>query len=589
MKRYNIVNQKVIIYTDGTFCSTPDELIKSELFETIIQKGLNKLYHKSSPILSTLEIDNSKKQVDRLIALFELLAENSISTLERIMPQKDNILENKHALHRLVEFLYNYWREFERYVICDSENISLDKHPYRTFNRTVENLAHLVRKVYRDISEHILNEHPRTYRQVNSGAEFSCIASPATQFSEDAPYMKLNKIPVIHQVFMNPPLILDTPMNKRKGQFLKVEENPLEDMQIDQKEWLCYPAKVGDLVIFIFFHQKFYEQGFSACNLFEMASREDLQRKPDAIYLYGVSDHSLDSRFDAPAVFYEDQQKDMFIGACPNDDEFGYFGYLKKMVLTLHNAIKIKQQKLPFHGSLVKITLQNGKKASILMIGDSGAGKSETLEAYKELGEDQISEISIIADDMGSIEQDEKGHMRGLGTETGAFLRLDDLKPGFAFGQLDRSIIMNAHMTNARIILPVADYSTIRQGTSVDYIFYANNYEAVDDDSPVIDKIPSAEEAIKIFSEGKVMSKGTTATSGIVNTYFANIFGPAQYHEEHHQIAKEYFSQFYDNGVFVGQIRTQLGIHGMEQKGPEIAAKALIELISDKDSSELQE
>ena len=33
----------------------------------------------------------------------------------------------------------------------------------------------------------------------------------------------------------------------------------------------------------------------------------------------------------------------------------------------------------------------------------------------------------------------------------------------------------------------------------------------------------------------------------------------------------------FKEGIFVGQIRTQLGIDGMEMKGPQLAAKALME------------
>ncbi len=64
---------------------------------------------------------------------------------------------------------------------------------------------------------------------------------------------------------------------------------------------------------------------------------------------------------------------------------------------------------MPFHGAMVKILLQGNKEATILMMGDTGAGKSETLEAFRVLGEKHIRELTIIADDMGSIELDENG------------------------------------------------------------------------------------------------------------------------------------------------------------------------------------
>lgn len=63
----------------------------------------------------------------------------------------------------------------------------------------------------------------------------------------------------------------------------------------------------------------------------------------------------------------------------------------------------------------------------------------------------------------------------------------------------------------------------------------------------------------------------------LVQAYFANIFGAAQFQPLHEALAKRYFQTFFDRGIFVGQLRTRLGLPGWERKGPEEAAKALIE------------
>jgi hypothetical protein len=174
----------------------------------------------------------------------------------------------------------------------------------------------------------------------------------------------------------------------------------------------------------------FFELGFSLCNLFEIASDEPLDKKPDAVFIYGVPGNTLDGLSDYSTVFYEDKENDMYVGAIPDRPEFGYFGYLKKMMLTLHNSIVMRSGNMPFHGAMVKILLQGNKEATVLMMGDTGAGKSETLEALRVLGEEYIRELTIVADDMGSIGLDENGDPIGYGTEIGAFLRLDDLQPG---------------------------------------------------------------------------------------------------------------------------------------------------------------
>ncbi len=78
------------------------------------------------------------------------------------------------------------------------------------------------------------------------------------------------------------------------------------------------------------------------------------------------------------------------------------------------------------------------------------------------------------------------------------------------------------------------------------------------------------------------MSKGTTTTTGLTHSYFANIFGPPEYRELHDEIAKKFFQAFYDKNVFVGEMRTQLGISGKEFSGPEDSARALLEILKKK-------
>jgi len=228
---------------------------------------------------------------------------------------------------------------------------------------------------------------------------------------------------------------------------------------------------------------------------------------------------------------------------------------------------------------MVRIITQDDRKKTVLIIGESGTGKSETLEALRIIGREQIKEMIIIADDMGSMDIDTNGDVVGHGTEIGAFVRLDDLQPGYAFGQIDRSIIMSPNKINSRIILPVTTYEQVIKGYKIDLILYANNFEEVDEDHPIISKLHSAEKALDVFRDGTAMSKGTTTSTGLIHSYFANIFGPVQYRDLHEKIAKRFFETLYGNDIFVGQLRTRLGIVGHEQSGPEEAAKALLDIL----------
>jgi hypothetical protein len=575
-----IIGNKVVLNNRERMCETDEELLESEKFRIVLNHFIDSLRAKNSPMMDIFADGISDEPaVDDLVRTVVLLVKYESKLVPHIFEKASGFLRDLELLNDFIEHLYDYWRHFDRFIINDSEGDRLDKRPYRTFNETIEHLTHLIRTVYRHIQENITGSHPTVYRQVPAGAEMAVISLPKNVGFTAPEYKKLNCVPVIRQMLIYPPLVIQQPMNRRTGEFKKIGQNPLNLVKTCTDEWMCYPAKVGKLLIMVYFHIEFFELGFSMCNLFQLAEDSELEKNPDAVFIYGVPGDVLDGLSTFPTVFFEDDANSIFVGAIPNRPEFGYFGYLKKMILTLHNSIMMKNGRMPFHGAMVKILLQGNKEATILMMGDTGAGKSETLEAFRVLGENYIRELTIIADDMGSIELDENDAPIGYGTEIGAFLRLDDLQPGYAYGHLDRSIIMNPSQINARIVIPVTRFETIISGHKIDYILYANNYEEIDGDHPVIERFSSPETAINIFRNGAVMSKGTTATSGLVNTYFANIFGPPEYRELHESIAEKYFRAFFKNNVYVGQMRTRLGIPGYANSGPKEAATALMKII----------
>jgi hypothetical protein len=575
-----IIGNKAVLNIRERMCETAEEMLASDKFRLVLDHCLQNLKSKNSPLLeifTNCEVD--KESVTDLVKTLTFLVKYESMVVPHIFDRSKPFLSDLDNLTNFVEYLYDYWRHFDRFIINDSEGDRLDKRPYRTFNETIEQLTHLVRTVYRHIQENISGSHPNVYRQVPAGAEMAVISLPKDISYDSAKYIKLNSIPVIRQMLIYPPLVIQQPMNKRTGHFKRICQNPLDLVELISGEWICYPAKVGKLLIMVYFHLEFFELGFSMCNLFQLADDTDLQKKPDALFIYGVPGNAIDGLAKYSTVFYDDEENGIFVGAIPNRPEFGYFGYLKKMILTLHNSIVMKSGNMPFHGAMVKILLQGNKEATILMMGDTGAGKSETLEAFRVMADKHIRQLTIIADDMGSIELDSNGCPIGYGTEIGAFLRLDDLQPGYAYGHLDRSIIMNPSQVNARIVFPVTKFETVIQGHKIDYILYANNYEEIDNEHPVIERFSSAEWALDIFSEGAVMSKGTTTSSGLVHSYFANIFGPPEYKEMHDKIAAKYFASFFKNNVFVGQMRTRLGIPGYESSGPREAATELLRII----------
>ena len=579
---FSFYGKQVVIRTNRLDWGMSENITNSELFSTMLKKYMEKLRNLDSDYLKLFPKAGKEEQEKLALQLLKALSKMPREEVAKKHPEFETFFSDIYELDQFVENFYNFWRSFERYLVCTSRpgngyvGPDIDKKPYRTFNNTIETLNHQIRGVYRDIRENITHEHPNIFRQIPAGCQVGVIA---TEKNVGLPkeYSALSKIPMIRQVLIEPPLIIDPPNNTRKGEFKLVATNPLEGVKFNEDEWLCFPAKVGDLIIHLYFHEFYTGLGIAASNLFELCSDDELLGKPDGIYAYGVQEEVVKKYSPDKTVFYNDRKNNTMIAAIPRADEFGYFGYVKKMMLTLHNSIMISRGRMPVHGAMTRITLKSGETANVIVFGDTGTGKSESLEAFRILSEGNLKDMKVIFDDMGSLEI-KKGKVIAYGTETGAFVRLDDLQAGYAFGNIDRSIIMSPHKVNARAVIPITTIQDVLSGWGVDYFLYANNYEKVENGS-YIQKFKTAQEAMKVFGEGKRMAKGTTNEKGIVTAYYANIFGPSQLRGEHDKIADKYFRTMFDSGVYVGQIKTQLGITGMEQDGPKLAAKALFDMI----------
>jgi hypothetical protein len=580
---YLLYDGKVIIRIKDRICDTPDELVQSELFREVICRFVSQLQKQRSRLLSVFpDKENiTDENIQLLLHTFRYLTKLPADDVSRLVIGSESVLSDRLLLNDFVEQFYNYWRSLHRLIVCDSVGDRFDRRPYRTFNEIVESLMHVVRSTYRDIQENLTGNHPRIYRQVSAGAEVAAIARPRN-IRYPAEYRFLNNIAVTSQVLIYPPMIFNSPTNKRSGMFEGVSYNPLENIQLDPSDWIGYPAKVGPLLIMIYFSMKFFELGFSLCNLFELATEEDLKRTPDAVFLYGTPIDAKGKPETNETVFFDDETNQILVASVPFRDEYGYFGYLKKMALTLHNIIMLKRGRLPYHGAMFRIAIRDIGVSTFVVIGDTGAGKSETLEAFRALAKDEVEDLTIVADDMGSLEIGPQGEIIGFGTEMGAFVRLDDLQSGYALGQIDRAIIMNADQVNARVVLPVTKYDDVIKGYPVDFVLYANNYQVIDGDHTIIHRFTSVDEALDVFRAGAVMSKGTTTSTGLVKSFYANIFGPAQYPDLQEKLARSYYNAMFEKGLFVGELRTQLAIPGMEHKGPELAAKELLKTIQSR-------
>ncbi len=578
VKEFSISNDKVIVNFTARYCDSPEKLLSSNGFQRVLKSYISRIRDKNSTIYKGISeafpYQQSSFLCDSLCILLKMLVNLDLSELAEINTSYGYMLKNPMILYDFIEDFYKYWRKLERYTVIHNSHQN-EGFQQVTFIEANSEFSKLILNTYRQIQKHIIGITPSVYRQIPAGGNAGIIVSAMDWDIPDG-YSNLANIPFIETILLDTPFITYPKKNTRDGYFKETMVNPLEYCDINPDHWMCYPAKIGGLLAYIYFHRDFMAHGIALSNLFELARKNEyMGRRPDIVYVFGARDTSEDVK----TVFYDDVENNIMLGYVSHSDAIDYFGYMKKMSLTLHNLIMIKQGFLPVHGAMVNVMLKSGKQANVIIMGDSGAGKSETLEAFRNLNEGYISDMTIVFDDMGVLKLDSLNRPVASGTEIGAFVRLDDLDPGYAFRELDRCIFMNPDKINARLIIPVASYKDIIKPYPVDMFLYANNYEDSFETGKELEFFNSIDEAKKIFRLGTRMAKGTTTENGLVTSYFANPFGPYQKQKETDELIDLYFNALFSCGIKVGQLRTQLGIPGREKSGPTNAAIRLLECI----------
>jgi energy-coupling factor transporter ATP-binding protein EcfA2 len=567
IKPFYINDNSVLINLSVSMCKTNIEVLESEGFKKVIEGFISSITKKSSR--SLYRLISIVPSTDELIGLYKLLL---VLSFEELVETKKEFVKYREYRQDLITFtdsLYDYWRNFERYGIIQRQISDISSDNSILIDTTTSFWKNIL-WLYRNLLNKLRNKPINIYRQTPGGFNAGFIVSPANNILPSE-YENLYDIDVINSVVIRTPFIGHSKSNSRSGVFQEIDHNQINDLKLTKRHWLCFPIKVGDLLAYVYFHRTLLHHGISLSNLFEPAFEEYFKgEKPSLVYVYGSSETKDDK------TVYIDKTNDIYVGYVSRIDENDYFGYMKKMLLTLHNFYKIKHNELPIHGAMINICLKNNKEINIVIIGDSGAGKSETIEALRFISDDKIKEMNIVFDDMGVFYERER-QIYAKGTEIGAFIRLDDLETGYAYKELDRAIFLNPERNNARVILPISTYEFIAREHKIDYVFYANNYEDSDDSHHLF---ASVGEALEVFREGKRKAKGTTSEKGLVTSYFANPFGPVQLHDEVEIILERVFTKLYEQKVIVGELYTKLAVDGKENSGVNAAAKALLDKIS---------
>ncbi len=567
LKEFSLRRNSALLNFTSKYCQNEKDFLASSGFETVLSSFIEVLSKRDALLLDYFyELISEDELVERLTVLFKLLLVLEIEDVKKQNPVFAKVLNDKDEIVEFVESLYNYWRKIDRYAVIRNRKQSLGMQNVN-FIEANNNFTNLVLNIYRRINESIEGKKYNVYRQLSAGVNAGIVLNEST-WKAPLEFSFLKDVPFIESIILRPPFITYPKKYTRTGTFFEFEESPYKDMKINPDHWFCYPAKVGEYLVYVYFHREYMVHGVTLCNLFELAEVDEYEgMNPDMIYIFGAKNKTEKS----VGYYYEG---DTLVGYANNCDDIDYFGYMKKMLLTLHNLKQIEQGNLPIHGAMVNVVLKDGSTSNIVIMGDSGAGKSESLEAFRKLSEKYLKSIKIIFDDMG-VFKIENNQVIGYGTEIGAFVRLDDLEEGYAYNEMDRSVFMNPDKINARLVMPVATFKEIMEGYKVDMFLYANNYL----EKNGLEFFETSDEAKETFTMGRRKAKGTTSETGIVESYFANPFGMIQKKNDCDEIIDTFFDKLMENNIAVGEIYTKLGIEGKEKTGPLEAAGELFDFI----------
>lgn len=531
--------------------STSTELLTSKTFKEIVDNYIYEQKKKQTDVYEFIKLNFGNNQSEKLTNLCQLLLKTSYIELQKSF----EYLSNKQVLLKIADGLYDQWRKNQRYVLLED---SLTNDRYELLE-AIDRFSRLVISTYRDVYENILGTSQRIYRELPSGANAGFLITKTT-FDLPNELSVFNNSFYIKSMMIKPPFLVHTKSNTRKGVF-KEKNNPIT--KIDSNNYLSIGVKIGGSLGLCYISKKYLDYVIGIGNLFELATPDEANKeKPEFYMIFGYEDEHIKE------CYYYKLNDGTYVGVCPDTPEIDYFGYVKKMILTLHNLNRINNNELPIHGAGIKIKKTDGTSIVFAILGDSGAGKSETLEALKSLNYDEIADVVTLFDDMGTM-VNINGKLYIKGTETGAFVRLDDLDKSYSIKSIDRAIYFNPESINSRLVIPMSTYLESSTLYPIDAFLLADNYS----EGETLIKYTDKEKAIADFIEGKRMTMQTTSEKGIVSTFFANPFGPVQEEEKTRKIIESFFEILYKTNVKVLRIRTRLSYERKE--GPEKAAKEI--------------
>ncbi len=456
---------RIIIRMPDMPCRTPHDILKSPLAPRVVQRFLDHLVRHDAPLLAAVRgvsplpgADGVSPAAEAVVELLRLLVDFRPPVIHEMVPHLAALVESTQPLADFVDKLYDFWRDYERFLIYEgAADASRDRavEGHLPFVRANDDLKSLMLEVYRRVDSNLRGCWPRVYHQVPAGASIGLLVDT---FAWPCPHPALAEVPMVRLALLELPVAL-APRRGALGVVAPAMQSPLDGATLDPRRWYDLPLSVGPLVLHVLFHEDDLGQAAGLINLFEIAGHADARRAPDGLVCFGLPGPAGAVLHDtAPAV-----------GAVGRGGAADSFEGLVGMILAVHDAVLRRRGWLPVRGAMAHVALKDGPTANVLLLGDGGA---ETLEALRALAHPRLREMTVLFSEAGSL-QATAGGVLARGTAVGACAPPQALPPSYALGQYDRGMVLNPLSAEARVVIPVTTLDVLTAGMRVDLCLMA--------------------------------------------------------------------------------------------------------------------
>lgn len=319
-KEFCLKHGKVTMNFTAKYCDSFESIINSEGFrkvlETYLKKTKNKKSHNFRFLSEAIGTEDIKVISRYLISTLKLLSMMGADEVLVVNDAFEGLLEDKKSFANIIDDVYSFWRKLERYTVIQNNKVK-DGIAAVGFVDANKSFNDLILRFYRRLQKNLLGSMPNILRQVSAGGNASIMVSNLI-WPSPREYSILDHIPFIDAISLEAPFITYPSKNTRDGIFLETSENPLSGSHINSEEWFCYPAKVGELLAYVYFHRDFMSHGLSLCNLFDLATVEECRGvKPDIIYVFGAKDDDDELK----TCFYDDEKNNIMLGYANYSEE----------------------------------------------------------------------------------------------------------------------------------------------------------------------------------------------------------------------------------------------------------------------------